>query len=607
MTEAGPALLERLKDSDPSVRFHAATALGRIGNAEAVPALLAALEEQDLFARFATFTALHRIGTNAPSAWAAIVRGLENGNARVREGTVFALRETYDEQLLKALVALSSDSKTSSAVRLAALELIAALYRQKPAWKGQWWAYHPALQPPPAKTETWAGTDTVLATLRDGLRESNPELRRACINGLAVARDTNSAPALRDIYHRETDPASRATILRALGAMKDPGALTLAVAELKQPRHAETTAASIAAAEQLAGEESVRALAEFLSSSSADPTALAQAIGALGKLHAKSAIAAIEPLTRHAAASVRAACFIALGRLQGDAALPVLEAGLADSSLDVRRAIVKALGDLKSTKAVPGLLKAYADPALRADAFAALARTPDVRAIDELLAGLGSKNPTERNAAHLAIRDLSSKVLVKIEAKADTLPSQALVELRQIYAGNKKAEDGPLFTREIKQHTLEEYMDAAVKLSGDPVRGRKLFAEPGGINCAACHRVAGEGSDLGPDLSGVGAQFDRRALAEAILYPSKTVREGYQQITIEMADGEEFSGVVKGETADTLILRDSSGREHKLPRASIKARRNSALSLMPEGLQAALSLGEFADLVAYLTSLRSKP
>ena len=135
----------------------------------------------------------------------------------------------------------------------------------------------------------------------------------------------------------------------------------------------------------------------------------------------------------------------------------------------------------------------------------------------------------------------------------------------------------------------------------------KLFTEQGGVNCAACHRVAGEGSDLGPDLSGVGAQFDRRALAEAILYPSKTVREGYQQIAIEMADGEEFSGVVKGETADTLALRDSSGREHKLPRASIKARRNSALSLMPEGLQAALSLDDFADLVAYLASLRSKP
>lgn len=91
------------------------------------------------------------------------------------------------------------------------------------------------------------------------------------------------------------------------------------------------------------------------------------------------------------------------------------------------------------------------------------------------------------------------------------------------------------------------------------------------------------------------------------MYPSRTVREGYQQITIVMADDEEFNGVVKGETADTLTLRDSSGREHPLPRASIKARRNSALSLMPEGLHAALTLDDFADLIAYLASLRGQP
>lgn len=604
--DAVPALREQLKAPDASVRSQAATALGRIGDSSAVPALLTALEEVDLFARYAVFTALNRIGTNRPFAWSLIVRGLENDSARVREGATFALRETYDQLLVEALASLFQDASKPAAGRRAALELIAALHHRQPAWKGQWWAYHPALQPSPAKTERWSGTDLVLATLRDGLHETDPALLRACIDGLAIARDTNSAPALRDIFPRETEPASRATILRALGAMKDPGALTLVAAELKQPRHPATTTAAIAAAEEIGGEEAVRALSELLSSPKSDASALAQCIAALGKLRATAAIAAIEPLTRHAEATVRAASFSAIGRLQGEAALPKLEAGLADSATEVRRAIVKALGDLKSTNAVPALLKAYSDALLRADAFPALARTPDERAIDALLDGIASKNPVERNAAHLAIRDLSGKVLKAVEAKAPSLSPQALTELRHIYAGNKKAEDGPLFVREIKQHTLDEYMNAAVKLSGDSLRGQKLFAEPGGVNCAACHRIAGQGSDLGPDLSGAGTQFDRLALAEAILYPSKTVREGYQQIAIEMADDEEFSGVVKGETAETLTLRDSSGREHKLPRASIKARRNSALSLMPEGLQAALTLEDFADLVAYLASLKGQ-
>ncbi len=607
VTESVPALCKRLNDPDISVRFHAATALGRIGYQGAVPSLLSALEEQDLFARFAVFTALNRIGTNLPSAWRMIVHGLENESVRIREGTTFALRETYDEQLLAVLVALYGDGAKPFAVRRAALELIAALHHQKPPWMGQWWAYHPALQPPPAKTVAWSGTETVLATLRGGLRESDPALRRACIDGLVAARDTNSAPALREIFPREADPASRAAILRALGTMKDPGALALITAELQHPGNAESTTAAIAAAEGIGGEASAVALTGFLSMPNPDARALALAIAALRTLNAKSAMPTIEPLTRHLTASVRAASFGALGGLQGEASLPALEAGLADSAFEVRRAVVRALSDLKSTNAVPALLKAYTDETLRADAFAALARTPDERALDALLDGLASKNPTQRNAAHLAIRDLSGKVLGRVEAKAGSLSPQALTELRQIYAGNKKAEDGPLFAKQIKQHTLEEYLDAAVKFSGDPVRGRKLFIDPAGVNCAGCHRIAGEGSDLGPDLTGAGTQFDRRALAESILYPSKAVREGYQQVTIVMADDEEISGVVKGETTDALTLRDSLAREHKLPRASIKSRRNSALSLMPEGLQAALSLEEFADLIAYLASLKGKP
>ncbi len=606
-TNAVVALRENLRDDDASVRFQAATALGRIGDPQSVPALLLALEESDLFTRYAVFTGLNRIATNVPSAWSAIVRGLESDRPRIREGTPLALRETYDELLLTALVNVFRDTAKSPTARRAALELIAALHHQKPAWKGQWWAYHPALQPPPAKTEVWAGSGLVLATLRDGLDERDPGLRRACIDGLAAARDTHSASALRGIYPRETDPASRATILRALGSMKDSGALALAVAELKQPNHLETTSAAIAAAEEIGGDEAVESLSGFLRLSDVDALALAPAIAALGKLRARSAVVVIEPLVGHAAGSVRAATLNALGQLQGDASLAALESGLADPALEVRRAAVKALGSLKSTNAVPALLKAYGDAALRADAFTALTRTPDARAIDVLIEGISSRNPVERNAAHLAIRDLRGKVIQTVEAKASSLSPQALTELRHIYAGNKRAEDGPLFAKVIVPYTLDEYMDAALHRSGDPARGQTLFREPGGVNCTACHRVAGQGSDLGPDLTGAGTQFDRRALAEAMLYPSKTVREGYQQITIVMADDEEFNGVVKGETADTLTLRDSSGREHPLLRASIKARRNSALSLMPEGLHAALTLDDFADLIAYLASLRGRP
>ncbi len=607
VTEAVPALAKLLKDPDASVRFHAATALGHIGQRAAVPALLSALGETDVFARYAAFTALTRTGTNTPSAWSDIAAGLKHRNPRVREGAQFALRDTYDPWLVIPLASLAGNQRNSTELRLVALELIAPLHHRQPEWKGQWWAYHPALQPPPARTETWTGTPLILMTLLNGLEAHDPRIRRTSIAALAEASDTNTTPALRAAYNIETDPASRAAILRALGTMKDAQALPLAARELNQPTHGELTLAAIAAAETLGGDTATQSLITFLRSTAPSPDALASAVTALGQLAAKFALPDLEPLARHASASVRAASVSALSRLRGEAALPILELALTDDAPAVRRAAVKSLAELKSTNAVPLLLQAHADEALRPDAFAALARTPDLRALDIYLEALASKNPAQRNTAHLAIRDRSNDLLKLIEAKAGALPAQALTELRQIYAGNKPAESGPLFARQIKQHSLEEYLNAATRLAGDPARGQKLFAEPGGVNCAACHRVNGLGAEVGPDLSGVGTQFDRRALAESILYPSKTVREGYQQIIIEMKDGEEYSGVIKGETPDLLTLRDSAGREQKLARRDVKARRNSALSLMPEGLHAALTLEEFADLIRYLASLKSQP
>ena len=138
------------------------------------------------FTCFATFTALHRLGTNTPAAWTTIALGLESEHERIRDGTRFALRETYDETLLGVLLDRFHDDAQLPATRRVALELIAALHHQTPPWNGQWWAYHPALQPSPAKTERWPGTDRVLATLRDGLREADPILRRACIDGQRV-------------------------------------------------------------------------------------------------------------------------------------------------------------------------------------------------------------------------------------------------------------------------------------------------------------------------------------------------------------------------------------------------------------------------------------
>ena len=72
-----------------------------------------------------------------------------------------------------------------------------------------------------------------------------------------------------------------------------------------------------------------------------------------------------------------------------------------------------------------------------------------------------------------------------------------------------------------------------------------------------------------------------------------------------MCSSDLYDGLFKGETDAAVNLLDSDGTLHTIPKTEITSRRASAISLMPEGLQSALSLEEFADLIAYLQSLKS--
>src|SRR5262249_40921841 len=123
--------------------------------------------------------------------------------------------------------------------------------------------------------------------------------------------------------------------------------------------------------------------------------------------------------------------------------------------------------------------------------------------------------------------------------------------------------------------------------------------------CTRCHRVRGQGGDIGPDLSDVGAKLDRPILIESILEPSRQTVEGYRATMIALSDGRVLTGLAREETAKGLVLVDAEGKRHALGIDEIVDRKPSQVSLMPNGVAAELSPVEFADLVAYLETLRS--
>jgi putative heme-binding domain-containing protein len=576
--EASALFRRLLRDPDPALRFRAATALGRLGDPEAVPDLSAALEEKDLFARFAVFTALNRIGRADPRAWPAIARGLESPSEAVREGTVFAMRETCDEAVVSALAGRAS---MPAGTRARALEALAGICRKEPPWDGKWWnaypgvsPYHPAASPRPERAVDWAGTRAALEALRAAPADPEPVVRRAGVEGLAEVRDRESAPRLREAFSREPDLGVRTSIVRALGVLKDAEAGELLAGLLGDGRSPEALRLeALGASERIGGEAGRRALLAGLAGAAGSKEVLLRALAAAPKLG---------------------------GEAVAEAALAYLE----DPDLAVRRAAIAAAGGLRSRKAVPALLSAFGREETRFEATQALGKIPDLRALDAYLYGLAHVNADLRWPSSRAIQSLGKAALSEVEKRLGSIPGPAVRELQHLFAAEKES---PIHRVVVKKVDPEAYLEFALGNAGDAGRGRALFADPKGLACAKCHKAGGEGGDLGPDLSGVGSLYPRRELAESILYPSRKVREGYQQVIVRTKEGRILSGAVKAETPEELTLQDTEGNRHAIRKAEIDARKTSELSLMPEGVHAGLSMRDFADLVSYLESLKGAP
>ena len=232
---------------------------------------------------------------------------------------------------------------------------------------------------------------------------------------------------------------------------------------------------------------------------------------------------------------------------------------------------------------------------------------PTPAALDAYLEGLGTKDGNLREACLKAIGRIRDEALPRVEARAHQLPFVVVAQLRRAYQGHAGAAGGPLFATAVEVPSPEAYLDFARKHPGNPAPGRALFHDRNGLGCVKCHRIGREGGDVGPDLSTVGAQFDRTKLAESVLYPSRSIREGYQQVTVATADGRVVAGLVRSESAAILTLRDADGTDHAIPKAEIEERTTAAVSLMPEGLQVSLSQQDLADLLSYLESLKASP
>jgi putative heme-binding domain-containing protein len=153
--------------------------------------------------------------------------------------------------------------------------------------------------------------------------------------------------------------------------------------------------------------------------------------------------------------------------------------------------------------------------------------------------------------------------------------------------------------RNAPQANRDEILAAQMKdeKGGAADAGRPLFEE----RCAACHRVGGIGRDVGPDLTTITSRFKKRDVLEAILWPSKVISDQYQAEMFELSDGKIVSGLIVRESAAAILVRtaDTPDKPVAVPKAQIKSRAQSTVSLMPEGLVDTLTPKQIADMLAF--------
>ena len=287
-------------------------------------------------------------------------------------------------------------------------------------------------------------------------------------------------------------------------------------------------------------------------------------------------------------------------RVQALATLGLLEGGLDAAT------VIAALGDphpgvrrqaLEQSERLAGSSRPPASPEVFS-AVAALARDPDasVRLQAAFTLGQWPAEQAEPVLRELAARDADDE-LVLTAIQTSLRPESAL------FAGLKSGQKPPpVATTPVLQpssadraQVIAQYAASTASLKGDPKQGHARFT----ALCAGCHRLRGEGQEVGPDLGMVaGKPLDW--MLSAILDPSQAVEARYRAWTLQLTDGESLTGLIAAETANNLVMRYAGTSEQPVLRSAIRSITPQSASLMPAGFESALKPQDLADLLAWI-------
>ena len=141
-----------------------------------------------------------------------------------------------------------------------------------------------------------------------------------------------------------------------------------------------------------------------------------------------------------------------------------------------------------------------------------------------------------------------------------------------------------------------------VQRRGDIVRGQQLYNTT--ATCNKCHKVRGEGKEVGPDLSEIGGKLSREAMFVSILDPSAGISHNYESYSVVLDSGNIVTGTMVNRTDEQITLRTVEAIDKTIGTDQIDELVKSNVSLMPADLQKTMSAQDLVDVVEFLTTLK---
>lgn len=313
---------------------------------------------------------------------------------------------------------------------------------------------------------------------------------------------------------------------------------------------------------------------------------------------------------------------ISLGIRQGDkAAIAKALKIVADSKADNQKRLdfIQIFGEVKVSQCIPILLniiKTSSDLQMQIASINALQQYPDEIIGKVVTAQYPEMSDDLRSAAQTLVsirKPWTHEFLTAIDTgkiNKETVPVETARKMTVYSDANIANLISKHFgsisgaTTEEMQKQIAAYKQTleTTKEAPDRYAGEKLFQK----NCGKCHKLFGEGGQIGPDLTAFKRDDVGRMLVN-IVNPSAEIREGFETFLVVTEDGRTVNGFLADQDNNVIVMRSADGQSITIERDNIDEMLPQKKSLMPEGLFEKLTEKEVRDLFSYLRSSQPLP